>query len=114
MTVLPGPRPRPDLKSIRTRGLVRRVTPLLAIVTVIAVQAGADLKAVLVFPLYLGVVLLSALYLSRSDSLAAAVLAATTRAVASSSAAAPSPEALRVTMAGARVPIAATAVHEVV
>jgi PAS domain S-box-containing protein len=56
--------------------LVRRATPFLAIATVIAVQAGAGLQPVLAFPFYLGVVLLSALYLGRIDSLAAAVLAA--------------------------------------
>ena len=102
------------MKSIRTRGLVRRVTPLLAIVTVIAVQAGADLKAVLVFPLYLGVVLLSALYLSRSDSLAAAVLAAIgTLAPAIVTRNASGDGAAALLLATALV-VAATAVHEVV
>jgi PAS domain S-box-containing protein len=76
MKVLPGPRPRPDLRPFRTRGLVRRATPILAIAAVIAVQAGSDLRPVLAFPLYLGVVLLTALYLSRFDALATAVLAA--------------------------------------
>jgi PAS domain S-box-containing protein len=56
--------------------LVRRVTPLLAIIAVIAVQAGLDLRPVLAFPLYLGAVLLTAVYLGRVDSLAAGVLAA--------------------------------------
>jgi PAS domain S-box-containing protein len=49
---------------------------LVAIVAVAAVQFGADLKPLLVFPLYLAVVLLSALYQSRIDSYAAAILAA--------------------------------------
>jgi PAS domain S-box-containing protein len=56
--------------------LVRRVTPFLAIVAVFAVQAGADLSPVLAFPLYLGAVLLTALYASMPVSLAASVLAA--------------------------------------
>jgi PAS domain S-box-containing protein len=56
--------------------LVRRATPFFAIAAVIAVQAGANLSPVLTFPLYLGVVLLAALYMGRIDSLAAAGLAA--------------------------------------
>src|SRR5476651_784789 len=76
MKVLPGPRPRPELKPNRTRGLVRRATPIIAIVAVIAVQVGLKLAPVLVFPLYLLVVLLTAVYSSRFDSLAAAALAA--------------------------------------
>jgi len=56
--------------------LVRRATPILAIVAVIAVQVGLKLAPVLVFPLYLLVVLLTAVYSSRFDSLAAAALAA--------------------------------------
>ncbi len=63
------------MKPNRTRGLVRRATPFLAIAAVIAVQAGFGLQPVLVFPLYLGVVLLAALYLGRIESLAAAGLA---------------------------------------
>ena len=74
--MLPGPRPRPDLKPFRTRGLVRRVTPFLIIAAVIAVQIGADIKPVLVFPLYLAIVLLAALYQGRIDSYAAAMIAA--------------------------------------
>ena len=64
------------MKLFRTGGLVRRVTPILILGAVIAVQAVADLKPVLVFPLYLAVVLLSALYQSRIDSYVAAGLAA--------------------------------------
>jgi PAS domain S-box-containing protein len=56
--------------------LVRRVTPLLIIAALIAVQAGADVSPVLVFPLYLGAVLLAALFLGPADSLGAGVLAA--------------------------------------
>ena len=58
--MLPGPRPRPELKPNRTRGLVRRATPILAIVAVVAVQVGLSLAPVFVFPLYLLVVLLTA------------------------------------------------------
>ena len=74
--MLPGPRPRPELKPNRTRGLVRRATPFFAIAAVIAVQAGLALSPVLVFPLYLLVVLLTAVYSSRLDSLTVAVFAA--------------------------------------
>jgi PAS domain S-box-containing protein len=76
MKVLPGPRPRPELKPNRTRGLVRRATPILAIAVVIALQTGLGLPPVLVFPLYLLIVLLTAFYSSRIDSLFCAVLAA--------------------------------------
>jgi PAS domain S-box-containing protein len=76
MKVLPGPRPRPELKPNRTRGLVRHATPTIAIVAVIAIQVGLKLAPVLVFPLYLLVVLLTAVYSSRIDSLAVAAVAA--------------------------------------
>jgi PAS domain S-box-containing protein len=56
--------------------LVRRVTPFLVIAAVIALQLGANLKPLFVFPLYLAVVLLAALYQGRIDSYAAALLAA--------------------------------------
>jgi len=64
------------LKPNRTRGLVRRATPILAIAVVIALQTGLGLPPVLVFPLYLLIVLLTAFYSSRIDSLFCAVLAA--------------------------------------
>jgi PAS domain S-box-containing protein len=56
--------------------LVRRATPILAIAVVIALQTGLGLPPVLVFPLYLLIVLLTAFYSSRIDSLLCAVLAA--------------------------------------
>jgi PAS domain S-box-containing protein len=56
--------------------LVRRATPILALAAVIAVQVGLGLAPVLVFPLYLLIVLLTAFYSSRFDSLFCATLAA--------------------------------------
>ncbi|HEY5034497.1 MAG TPA: ATP-binding protein [Candidatus Dormibacteraeota bacterium] len=56
--------------------MVRRATPILAIAVVIALQTGLGLPPVLVFPLYLLIVLLTAFYSSRIDSLFCAVLAA--------------------------------------
>ncbi|MDQ6721831.1 MAG: ATP-binding protein [Candidatus Dormibacteraeota bacterium] len=56
--------------------MVRRATPFVAIVAVFAVQAGAGLRPVLAFPLYLAVVLLTACYRSGIVSLGAAALAA--------------------------------------
>ncbi|TMC71033.1 MAG: PAS domain S-box protein, partial [Chloroflexi bacterium] len=56
--------------------MVRRATPFVAIVAVIAIQAGDDVRPVLVFPLYLAAVLVAALFRSRADSFAAAALAA--------------------------------------
>ena len=64
------------MKPNRTRGLVRRATPIIAIAAVIAAQAGLGLAPVLVFPLYLLIVLLTAFYSSRLDSLVCAALAA--------------------------------------
>jgi PAS domain S-box-containing protein len=55
---------------------VRRATPFAAIVAVFAVQAAVGAGPVLAFPLYLTVILLTALQLSRTDSLAAGGLAA--------------------------------------
>ena len=63
------------MKPFRTRGLVRRATPILIILAVFAVQVGADLRPVLAFPLYLAAVLMAALYLGRVESLAAGVVA---------------------------------------
>jgi PAS domain S-box-containing protein len=55
---------------------VRRLTPLTAIAAVFAIQAAAGAGPVLVFPLYLTIILLTALQLTRMESLATAVLAA--------------------------------------
>jgi PAS domain S-box-containing protein len=59
-----------------TGSLARRVTPVAAIAAVLAIQAAAAAGPVLVFPLYLTVILLTALQVSRSGSLATAALAA--------------------------------------
>jgi len=56
--------------------LVRRATPFVATAAVIAVQAGFGIPPVLIFPLYLGIVLLTAVYSGRIASLAVAVIAA--------------------------------------
>jgi PAS domain S-box-containing protein len=94
--------------------LVRRVTPFLAIATVIAVQAGAGLQPVLAFPFYLGVVLLSALYLGRIDSLAAAVLAAAGILAPSLVTGDRSSDAAAALLLAAVLVVAVAAVHEVV
>jgi PAS domain S-box-containing protein len=73
---MPGARPRTARKPSWTLGLVRRLTPLAAVAAVFAIQAAAGAGPVLVFPLYLTVILLTALQLSRMDSLATAVLSA--------------------------------------
>jgi len=57
--------------------MARRLTPLTAIVAVFAVQAAAGAGPVLVFPLYLTIILLTALQLTRMEALATAILAAT-------------------------------------
>jgi PAS domain S-box-containing protein len=74
--VLPGARPRNAPKPSWTVNLVRGATPFFAIAAVFAVQAAAGAGPVLAFPLYLTVILLTALQLSRMESLATAVLAA--------------------------------------
>jgi len=56
--------------------LVRRATPFFAIAAVFAVQVAAGAGPVLAFPLYLTVILLTSLQLSRVESLATAFLAA--------------------------------------
>jgi len=94
--------------------LVRRATPFLAIATVIAVQAGAGLQPVLAFPFYLGVVLLSALYLGRIDSLAAAVLAAAGILAPSIVTGDRSSDAAAALLLAAVLVVAVAAVHEVV
>ena len=102
------------MKPFRTRGLVRRATPFLAIAAVIAVQAGAGLQPVLAFPFYLGVVLLSALYLGRIDSLAAAVLAAAGILAPSIVTGDRSSDAAAALLLAAVLVVAVAAVHEVV
>ena len=74
--MLPGARPRTAPKPKLARGLVRRLTPLTALAAVFAIQAAAGAGPVLVFPLYLTIILLTALQLTRIESLATAVLAA--------------------------------------
>jgi PAS domain S-box-containing protein len=74
--VLPGANPRNAPKPSWTVSLVRRATPFLAIAAVFAVQVAAGAGPVLAFPLYLTVILLTALQLSRVESLATAFLAA--------------------------------------
>jgi PAS domain S-box-containing protein len=56
--------------------LVRRATPFFATGVVIALQAGLGIDPVIVFPLYLGIVLLTAVYATRFVSLTVAVIAA--------------------------------------
>lgn len=113
MRVLPGPRPRPELKPNRTRGLVRRATPIFAIAAVIALQAGLGLAPVLVFPLYLLIVLLTAFYSSRLDSLFCAVLAAIGVAAPSLVAGGSADLAVPLLLAAVLL-VVAVAVHEVV
>jgi PAS domain S-box-containing protein len=74
--VLPGVRPRTAPKPTWARGLVRRLTPLTAIAAVFAIQAAAGAGPVLAFPLYLTIILLTSLQLTRMESLATAALAA--------------------------------------
>jgi PAS domain S-box-containing protein len=74
--VLPGAGPRIAPKPSWTVSLVRRATPFVAIAAVFAVQIAAGAGPVLAFPLYLTVILLTALQLTRLESLATAVLAA--------------------------------------
>ena len=64
------------MKPNRTRGLVRRATPFFATGVVIALQAALGIDPVVVFPLYLGIVLLTAVDASRIASLTVAVIAA--------------------------------------
>ncbi len=73
--MVPGARPRTAQQSW-TLSLVRRLTPLAAVAAVFAIQAAAGAGPVLVFPLYLTVILLTALQLGRMESLATAVLSA--------------------------------------
>ena len=74
--MLPGANPRNAPKPSWTVSLVRRATPFFAIAAVFAVQVAAGAGPVLAFPLYLTVILLTSLQLSRVESLATAFLAA--------------------------------------
>jgi PAS domain S-box-containing protein len=94
--------------------LVRRVTPFLAISAVIAVQAGAGLNPVLVFPLYLGAVLLTALYLSRAVSLTVAGLAAIGILAPSIASGDTSGQMVPALLLAAALLVMSAAVHEVV
>ena len=74
--MLPGSRPRNAPKPSWTVTLVRGATPFFAIAAVFAVQVAAGAGPVLAFPLYLTVILLTSLQLSRVESLATAFVAA--------------------------------------
>jgi len=74
--VLPVVSPRNAPKPSWTVNLVRGATPFFAVAAVFAIQVAAGAGPVLAFPLYLTVILLTALQLSRLESLATAVLAA--------------------------------------
>src|SRR5260370_1216993 len=76
LEVLPAARPRNAPKPSWTVSLVRRATPFFAIAAVYAIQVSAGAGPVLAFPLYLTVILLTALQLSRVESLATAFVAA--------------------------------------
>ena len=102
------------MKPNRTRGLVRRATPFVAILAVIAVQAELGLAPVLAFPLYLGIVLLTAVYASRFDSLVAAGLAAIGVSAPSILLGEGSSEVAVALLLAAVLIVVAVAVHEVV
>jgi PAS domain S-box-containing protein len=112
--VLPGPHPRPELKPFRTRGLVRRATPFLAIFVVVAIQIGADLRPVLAFPLYLAAVLVAALYLARPESIAAGVVAAVAILGPSIARGDTTGDTISALLLAAVLIVVAVAVHEVV
>jgi PAS domain S-box-containing protein len=102
------------LKPFRTGGLVRRATPYLLIVTAFAVQAEARLGPQPVFPLYLGAVLLAAVYLGRADSLLSSALAAVAILVSSTSLGDGSGQATTPLLLAAILVVVAVAVHEAV
>ena len=103
------------MKPNRTRGLVRRATPIFAIGAVIAVQVGFNVRpVVLVFPLYLAVVLLTAVYSGRITSLVSAVLAAIGVAAPSLVAGDGASDLLVALLLAAVLIVVAASVHEVV
>ena len=112
--VSPGPRPRPELKPNRTRGLVRRATPFLAIGAIVAIQFGADLNPLFVFPLYVAVVLVVALYRGRVDSFAVAGLAAIGILIPSIATGDPSADAAGALLLATVLVVVVAVVHEVV
>src|SRR5712691_3615668 len=68
--VLPGSRPRTEGVPLRTQSLVRRTTPFLGIAAVFAVAAATGAPELLAFPLFLIVVISSALFDNRAQLLA--------------------------------------------
>ena len=102
------------MKPFRTRGLVHRATPYLLIVTAFAVQAEARLGPLPVFPMYLGAVLLAAVYLGRADSLLSSVLAAVAILVSSTSLGDGSGQSTTPLLLAAILVVVAVAVHEAV
>jgi PAS domain S-box-containing protein len=102
------------LKPFRTRGLVRRATPFLIIVAAFAVQVGAAPAPIPVFPLYLGAVLLAALFLGRREAVAAGVLAAIAILVPTIVLGVRSSDAAEALVLAVILVVVAAAVHEVV
>jgi PAS domain S-box-containing protein len=101
--VLPGPRPRPEVAPFRTRGLVRRITPLFTLLVAaalagIAVLSGSVQTAVGLFAAALLIVLVLVVYL-----LVARARDAADRAEWDARTARAGEEQLRLTLEGAQV-----------
>jgi PAS domain S-box-containing protein len=106
--------PGPDAPAAPwTRGLVRRGAPFAAIAVVFALQALADASPVLAFPLYLLVVLMASLQLSRIESLSAATLAAIAILIRPVLTGGGTPDMAPAVLLAAVLPVSALAVGEV-
>jgi PAS domain S-box-containing protein len=104
--VLPGPRPRPEFKPLRTRGLVRRFTPIAIVLVAAGLAAVAVLSGSLLSPAVLllvaaVIVAVAAAYLVIARARDAAGEAARTASVLRAS-----EERLRMTLEAAQVGLA--------
>ena len=106
--------PGPDAPGAPwTRGLVRRIAPFAAIAVVFALAALADADPVLAFPLYLVIVLMASLQLTRTESLAAATLAAIAILIRPVFLGGAGPDMAPAVLLAAVLPVVAVAVGEV-
>ncbi|HYM95753.1 MAG TPA: PAS domain S-box protein, partial [Candidatus Sulfotelmatobacter sp.] len=92
---------------------MRRIAPFAAIAVVFALAALADADPVLAFPLYLVIVLMASLQLTRTESLAAATLAAIAILIRPVFLGGAGPDMAPAVLLAAVLPVVAVAVGEV-
>src|SRR5438445_625015 len=112
--VLPGSRPRPYGVPMKTQSLVRRATPFVGIAAVFAVAVATGAAELLAFPLFLVVVISSALFDDRAQLLTVGAAASLAVLILSVIHLGPTSDLATAVFEVAVLAIVAGSVHEVV